>query len=161
MLTVIGVDPGVTTGVAVFEYGKDLGKQPRVSFYQADVIGTPWLLEQLVKEHTLNGLIRYHAVVIAVESYVAGRHGKGSEGTVTREFVALCDLLASRYNAKLVRRNAGTVKPWATDVRFPRSGLLSATEGMRHARDAARHALFAAVHDFGVPDPLSRKAANA
>lgn len=160
MLTVIGVDPGVTTGVAVFEYGKDLGKQPIVPLYQADAVGTPWLLEQLVKEHTLNGTIRYHAVVIAVESYVAGRHGKGSEGTVTREFVALCDLLASRYNAKLVRRNAGTVKPWATDARLHRHALF-ATEGMRHARDAARHALFAAVHDFGVPDPLSRKAANA
>ena len=161
MLTVIGVDPGVTTGIAVFEYDKDLGERPTTAMYQADVVGAPWLLEQLVKEHTLNGTVRYHAVVIAVESYVAGRHGKGAEGTVTREFVALCDLLASRYGAKLFRRPAAAVKPWATDARLHRLGLLSATEGMRHARDAARHALFCAVHDFGVPDPLSRKATHA
>ena len=38
------------------------------------------------------------------------------------------------------------------------AGLLEPTKQLRHARDAARHALFAAVADCGIPDPLSRKA---
>jgi hypothetical protein len=50
------------------------------------------------------------------------------------------------------------VKPWATDERLAAAGLLDPTKGMRHARDAARHALFCAVRDFGLPDPLSAKA---
>jgi hypothetical protein len=50
------------------------------------------------------------------------------------------------------------VKPWATDERLEAAGLLDLTKGMRHARDAARHALFTAVKDGGVPDPLSKHA---
>jgi hypothetical protein len=55
-------------------------------------------------------------------------------------------------------RSAADVKPWATDTRLQAAGLLDLTKGMRHARDAARHALFCAVCDFGLTDPLSRKA---
>jgi hypothetical protein len=50
------------------------------------------------------------------------------------------------------------VKPWAVDKRLHAAGLLDMTAGMRHARDAARHALFCAVKDYGLPDPLSSKA---
>ena len=57
---------------------------------------------------------------------------------------------------KLHIRTAGEVKPWATDKRLHTAGLLDLTAGMRHARDAARHALYSAVRDYGLPDPLSR-----
>jgi hypothetical protein len=50
------------------------------------------------------------------------------------------------------------VKPWATDTRLAAAGLMEPTTGMRHARDAARHALFAAVKTYGLPDPLSARA---
>lgn len=54
-------------------------------------------------------------------------------------------------------RPAAAVKPWATDERLERAGLAELTKGMRHARDAGRHALFCAVHEVGVPDPLSKR----
>jgi hypothetical protein len=55
-------------------------------------------------------------------------------------------------------RAAALVKPWATDKRLHAAGLLDATKGMQHARDASRQALYAAVHMGVTPDPLSRKA---
>jgi hypothetical protein len=47
------------------------------------------------------------------------------------------------------------VKPWATDKRLTAAGLLAMTAKMADARDACRHALYTAVHDAGIPDPLS------
>jgi hypothetical protein len=57
-------------------------------------------------------------------------------------------------------RNASLVKTWATDKRLAAAGLLDATKGMQHARDASRHALYAAVHTGMARDPLSTKAAQ-
>jgi hypothetical protein len=54
-------------------------------------------------------------------------------------------------------RAAALVKPWATDRRLTAAGLLDPTAGMGHARDAARHALYAAVHLQLTTDPLSKK----
>jgi hypothetical protein len=62
-----------------------------------------------------------------------------------------------RRGARWFQRPAAHVKPWATDERLEAAGLLEATKGMRHARDAARHALFAACKDGGIPDPLSKR----
>ena len=53
-------------------------------------------------------------------------------------------------------RSASDVKPWARG-RLARAGLLDMTVKSVDARDAAMHALFSAVHDAGLPDPLSRK----
>ena len=54
-------------------------------------------------------------------------------------------------------RPAATVKPWATDERLKKAGLLAVCHGMPHAADAMRHLLYRAVRDAGVPDPLSRR----
>jgi hypothetical protein len=80
----------------------------------------------------------------------AGRHAL---------YCAVKDWADSLVEVTYHARSASTVKPWATDARLERAGLLDLTAGMRHARDAARHALFCAVKNCGLPDPLSAKAA--
>jgi hypothetical protein len=106
--------------------------------------------------------------IVGVERFVLGAksYRSGSPGGVTRDLVGQLieafndhDSTADgRLGGRFFQRNASQVKAWATDARLDAAGLLAATKGMTHARDAARHALFAAVHDGGIPDPLSQRA---
>ncbi|MET0423635.1 MAG: hypothetical protein ABW046_07165 [Actinoplanes sp.] len=99
---------------------------------------------------------------IALEQFVVGRRAARSSspaaGAVTRSMVGVVTSWSSLPNLTLRQRSASEVKPWATDKRLHAAGLLDPTIGMRHARDAARHALFCAVSDYGLPDPLSSRA---
>ncbi|MCL2781625.1 MAG: hypothetical protein FWD74_09115, partial [Actinomycetia bacterium] len=105
-------------------------------------------------------------VLIAVERFVVGSRaarsrapgGGAAAQAVIAELVALVRELARERDAALAARSAATVKLWAADKRLAAAGWLRATEGMPHARDAARHALFAAVAAGVVPDPLSARA---
>lgn len=102
--------------------------------------------------------VRVH---LAMERFVVGQRSVGLNAPMaaftTREAVARLRAWSVGL-ATLVERRAADVKPWATDERLDAVGLLEPTKGMRHARDAARHALFCAVKECGRPDPLSRKA---
>jgi hypothetical protein len=99
---------------------------------------------------------------IAVERFVVGRRASRSAtaaaGATTRDMVGIVTGWASSAGVQCIARAAADVKPWATDRRLEAAGLLKIAKGMRHARDGARHALFCAVKDYGLPDPLSRKA---
>lgn len=105
------------------------------------------------------------ATLVQIERFVVGpraaHSAHASAGTETRELIG--GLLAQLHqvtSAEVVQRSAAAVKPWATDERLDAAGLLDATKGMRHARDAARHAMFAAVHNGTLPDPLSKEWIN-
>lgn len=136
-MKVTGIDPGPTPGVAVLfiEHGRlvDAGVLQCSASLLHDVIDPP------------RGLI-------AVERFVA----RGRANAAQRLTVAQVAELA-RAHRDVILRTASQVKPWATDARLEAAGLLAACKGMRHARDAARQALYAAVHDAGLPDPLSKE----
>lgn len=143
---VIGVDPGPTTGIAVL----DLHDYSH-ALIQADA-GS---VVHLVRSYSGGALLR-----VAVERYVIGlraaRSAKAGAGRVTRDLIGALAALEPELDTPVVQRSAAEIKPWATDERLRAAGLY--TRGMPHARDGARHALFAAVHDCGAPDPLSRAA---
>lgn len=138
---IIGVDPGLTPGFVVLNLDRDVLEQP------ADVAQcSARLLYTLVATFNAD-----RDALIAVERFVP-RGRLTAEQRVTQ---AQAENL-TRIHPRVVQRPAAAVKPWATDERLAAAGLLEACKGMRHARDAARHALYAAVHDAGLPDPLSK-----
>lgn len=153
LVLAIGNDPGPKAGLAGLLYsdGRRIGlKIAQVSpSLLTDVLGVliDWGVE--VKAE----------VYVGVERFVhSNKGGGGAAGKLTREQVgAVLEYCASR-RVYCSERSAVTVKAWATDKRLEKVQLLPATTGMPHARDAARHALFTAVHDGAVPDPLSRRA---
>ena len=99
--------------------------------------------------------LAWEDAVVAVEQFVVGRGSMraGHDGAVTRDLIGALQQIAPLAYL----RTASEVKPWASDLRMAAAGLLEPTKQLRHARDAARHALFAAVADCGIPDPLSRR----
>lgn len=151
MTRYVGIDPGPTPGVAVLEVSSGY-------VWGLDVLQcTARLLLPVALE-----LVRGRESRVAIERFVVrGRATKDQE--LTRDQVTAMQTSLAIADARPVVRSASEVKPWATDARLaaclqPQGpSLLDLCKGMRHARDAARHALFAAVRDGAIPDPLSKE----
>lgn len=159
---VIGVDPGPVPGIVRLwlEYGRGPTRLLEAEAMQV----TPRLVLPVL-DMLLHG--NDGPAAVAVERFVVGRRAARSStpaaGTITRSMVGVITDWAGRnelgkWRRYLIQRSAADVKPWAVDKRLHAAGLLDLTAGMRHARDAARHALFCAVKDYGLPDPLSTRA---
>lgn len=151
---VIGVDPGPIPGIVLLRFNSG-------PFGVAQVVQCSHGVAPLLFEAMLDNQPETHTLV-QVERFVVGRASMraGRDGEVTRDLIGALDEVVLGKNARIVKRSASAVKPWAVDERLEAAGLLEATKGMRHARDAARHALFAACHDGGIPDPLSQNGAH-
>ncbi|MFI7678542.1 hypothetical protein [Actinophytocola sp. NPDC049390] len=153
MIRVLGIDPGGTTGLAVLDFpdvypvGEEFGQLPPDRVLQLVL----WWLRDA--GHRVN--------LVAIEKFVvsrrSGRSSTAQAGEQARLIIGGVAQLCQQHGVRLVQRPAGVVKPWATDRRLDAAGLLAPTRGMGHARDAARHALYAAVRDLRLPDPLSTK----
>lgn len=159
-LIVVGVDPGPLAGVGLLRFGVDgaaVGDGPVV------LQCSPELVEWAVRELFALGRVGLPLArgLLAVEKFVvaarAGRSLSPSSGRVTREMVGTLSDLAAPLRVTCLIRTASEILPWATDDRLRTAGLYAPTAGMPHARSALRHALYAAVRDGGVRDPLSRR----
>lgn len=150
VLCFLGADPGPTTGLAVGYWDGESWLHPAA--YQCDAGSAPALLAWLAEENELL------ATWAQVEEFRPGT-GAGARGlnaSVTRTLVGELQAVLEPAVPAMIRP-AATVKPWATDERLKKAGLLAVCHGMPHAADAMRHLLYRAVRDAGVPDPLSRR----
>ncbi|GAA5154726.1 hypothetical protein GCM10023340_38750 [Nocardioides marinquilinus] len=157
---VVGIDPGPTPGVVRLTFDQAAGgRLVEHDVVQCSAGVLPVLLPALLEDLGPDD-------VVAVERFVTrGRLNTAQQITAAQvvQVEQLCQLSGYLPRGGVVHlRSAGQVKPWATDARLDRlggkhGGLLKALAGMQHARDAARHALFAAVRDAGIPDPMSKE----
>jgi len=147
---IVGVDPGPTPGVAALLIDGGL-IHARILTQDLDVSGLCDLLDEGLSD----------VDVLAVERFIisplAARGNAPRAGRATRDMVAALAAWADDRGVRYLERSAAEVKPWATDARLNAVGLLDATKGVPHARDAARHALYAAVKGFWMRDPLSKR----
>jgi hypothetical protein len=146
----LGIDPGPTTGMALLGYAG--GLLVRAEVYQCNATAAPALMSYLLE--TTKG-----PVFAQFERFVRSlKPLKGSGPGITAKLANELEAEAgSRVRVRAVVRSAGDVKPWATDLRLEKAGLLVLVPAMGHAADACRHALFTACHDAGQADPLSRR----
>lgn len=153
---VIGIDPGPVPGFVAIDFAE--GTRPAVSVVQCSADLGPDVLRALL-------LARTDAIVhVQIERFVVGRGSMrtGTAGALTRDLVGrLLEVVAVHHEVApgtyVYQRSAAVVKPWATDDRLEAAGIYDRVKGMRHAKDAARHALFCAVHEGLAPDPLSSR----
>jgi len=173
---IIGVDPGSTTGLAVLALVDDryqclhveqiaAGVFPdRLGVVVTDLLATGQLDAEtqpaLFGGGTVVTGVADGALLIATEAFVVrgraarSRTHQGSEHA-RRINGWLESVGKSNGGCRISTRSASQVKKWATDRRLAAAGILEQTRGMGHARDAQRHALFAARMDLQWPDPLS------
>lgn len=170
VVIIIGVDPGGTTGVVVLELDAEgrydclhSAEVPGAQFPQYYAELTMGLIAaNKIRDTSSQAMGSNGALLVATEQFVVrGRAAKSRTpqgGAFARRVVGWLESLAS-VSAPAMRlsvRSASQVKKWATNRRLERAGLLAAIPaGGGHARDAGRHALFAARMDLGWPDPLS------
>jgi hypothetical protein len=154
MTYVIGIDPGPMVGIVGInaDWVRLFDHEPLVIQCSAHVF-----------DDVLSAIATGHGdTVLAVERFVtasiSARVNAPAASRVARAAVQRCEDYAAEHQLQCFVRSAAEVKPWATNERLTRAGLIAATKGMHHARDAARHALFTAVHDCGLRDPLSKAA---
>lgn len=149
---VLGIDPGGTTGICGLAYGA-LGPEALPVVRQCPGYGAVDVVTDIVTDHQALG----YEVVLAVEQFVvstrAAKSATAAAERITRTLIAELDALCDAVDV----RPAVLVKRWATDRRLDAAGLLAPTIGRPHARDAARHALYAAVNRKITRDPLSAK----
>lgn len=158
MIHVIGIDPGPIPGTVMLT---PRGRRLDIDVVQCSASVAPTVLYALLSD--ARACLGEAPAIVAIEKFVVGRASQrsGAAGGTTRDLVGkLQQIAADQPNVTVVMRSASEVKPWATDDRLEKAGLLQATRGMRHAKDAARHALFAAVKGGHLPDPLSREWRN-
>ena len=152
MIVAVGMDPGPTPGIVRLTYAR--GVLIMVDVVQCSASIALDLLEVLLRVPAGT------EVYFQGERFVVGRgsYRSGSPGARTRDMVgSAVTMVQSGRNAFVTLRSASEAKQWATDKRLQAAGLLAEVKGMPHAKDAARHALFTAVAEGKVPDPLSRK----
>lgn len=149
----IGIDPGPIPGIVAIHHGPPL----RTQIFQCDGDSVVWLAEQLINVAAEGGL----SVNLQIERFVvgvrAGRSSTAHAGRQTRDMIGALAAVTHWANVHVALRPAAEVFPWASDARLSRLGLYAATKGMQHARSAARHALYTAVRDGGMTDPMSRE----
>ena len=159
---ILGVDPGETTGVFAFTVLREADVVvPFLGPVAAQIRGGEGVEEFVIGLLARTASEQRH---LAVEQFVVGQRAARSRtpqaGAATRNLIGSLQAIARAHNVWWSLRPAATVKPWATDKRLDAAGLLAPTAGMRHSRDAARHALYAAVHAGLMRDPLSKAVAR-
>jgi hypothetical protein len=153
--SVIGIDPGPTTGVCFLDYPEPLSLGPvQIEIFQ---------MEHSCVEHFLDAYIAayYNRPEVVrkfaqVEKFTTGNSAgtKGKKAELTRQCVM-------RYTEKLQLAGYKTViepntaKTWASDKRLERLGVTASKTSLVHGRDAARHAMYCAVKHAGRKDPLA------
>lgn len=155
VVSVIGVDPGGIVGISCLDYiGPDLAGFLPLQTNAASAIA--------VLEGILRSFYSDPEVIIMriaqIEPFITGRSAgtRGEPAEVTRQLVFQLTETLQLYGYKVLTRKAADIKPWATNKRLERAGILcTPTSDMPHANDASRHALYAAVHDIYRKDPLA------
>lgn len=152
MTHIIGLDPGPMVGAVLLKLPPIGATRPEP--YRAEIAQiTPNGLWALIA----SWIEAYDVLAVAAERFVVGHRAARVNAPKASEAArdVLGGLAVSLGDTRRILRTAADVKPWATDAKLKAAGLFVPTEGMPHARDAARHALYCACADFGarVPRP--------
>lgn len=154
MIYVVGIDPGPVCGVVSLRISQDTGLFPYPDVIQCGWYTLPRVLDGLWDSYGSE-------MRLAVERFQprrsSTRGNRTQDSRITQDAIGDATRWAKHVGVFQHVYGPAETKTWASDVRLGRIDLYSSTTGMRHARDAARVALYCAVHHCGLRDPLSRK----
>lgn len=158
----IGLDPGLTTGMAFLDYenGKLVGK----TILQCDGGSAPYVLKGLLTAYYTEfpGGAHTGKRIASVEKFVTGQSAgtRGKPADVTRQLVMELAEVCEMFGYLVKIRSAADVKPWASDKRIAKAlGMKEEqlTGSLRHGWDGIRHCIYGAWEAGVVQDPLLRR----
>jgi hypothetical protein len=129
---VLCLDPGETTGWALFVYGELVG------FGQWPTTDPAVLADCVAEVARTSPLSR----IVYEEYRVRGNKFKEHVGSevLTIQHVGAIKVVADELGLPLTKQTAGMAKGFATDTKLRRWGLYQ--RGLRHANDAIRHGVY-------------------
>lgn len=155
-VNVIGLDPGPIPGIVTLHWLSHPGwVLDAVHAYQCGAATAAKLLALLLDEYGDDW------AAAGIERYVdtGNLKSKRDHGGVTVRQERELTAVAAEHGVRPGCLPAATVKTWASARRMKESGVWPAIPAkLEHARSAAQVALYWAVRNGGVPDPLSTKA---
>jgi hypothetical protein len=154
-IIVIGVDPGPRPGIVGLRYSPQRIRTAAPAIIQCSLNVALTCIQAIIPGDVKRIYLSYEPFVIGARS--AKVSTPAASGATARFCGALQALAYSDNRIVLRNHQASAVKPWGSEERLERAGLLQMVKGMTHARDGAKQALYCASHDAGVPDPLSRR----
>ena len=145
----MGVDGGPSTGAALLVIEPDGTRKWMV--FQCDGNSAFWLIQDLYSQ--------FCPRVVGIEAFVeSNKRNSAEDAELTRKITEHAYMLVAGIKRRPVavprKRRATDVKPWATDKRLEKAGFPLGRKFL-DARDAGRHALYAAVYDGKERDPLA------
>lgn len=147
---IIGIDPGPVSGVCLLRTPDPAGKPDAwVGEFAQCTPDALWaLLAMWIDRHPIRA--------VAHESFVVGHRASRVNDPAASK--AARDIegglrLAIPSGIHRISRRAADIKTWASEARLKACGLHVGGKALVHARDGAKHALYAACHDFGVRVP--------
>ena len=149
----LGIDPGGTSGLFLGAWRTGERKPYLTRAWQCDMAATPELLGWILDHYTQIDAVQ----VEAFDARERSRKMRGFSASNMHKLIADLVTICHGAGVAVVTRPPAPVKAWATDDRLRDAGLYKLTAGKPHARDAARHALYAAVRDLGLRDPKSAR----
>lgn len=160
MTYIIGIDPGPVVGMCLLRLpGEYHGTQLNDWYAELAQVSPNCVQSLLTGWHEAYEITAVVAELF-VDSAIAMRANAPKASRAARDVLsALRRGMGLPSSIRYIERRACDVKPWATDSRLKTAGLIEPTTNMRHARDAARHALFSACRDFGAQVPRSVRVA--
>jgi hypothetical protein len=151
LLVVLGADPGPTTGLILAAWDTDRLVLVECLALECTGAMAPKLLDVLLR--TPYGVMARRAGGEAFVTRARSQSLRGASASGMATIIGELSSVAEAHGLTMALRSAGLVKPWATDKRLAAAGLIEPTEKFTDSRDAARHMLFCAVHDCGLPVP--------
>jgi hypothetical protein len=159
VIAVIGIDPGDTAGFLLAGWEREVKKAVFARAFQCDGDSAVATLKMILYLTRLEGFTVTAAQVEAFDDRPGRRGLRGTSRSRIQGQVDALAVILGEHGIPVYARQVSDVKSWATDERLKGAGIWDVVSpaAMVHARDAAKHALFCAVHDCGVIDPLSRQ----
>lgn len=156
----IGIDPGITSGIAWTTVTQFIGTgyAPARCDWDAHCASCDGdaLIDLLLWRIDVYAALGTPILLCGEKFVKSNRHaGSQADHDKTRDVLATCMNMARRHNplVKCVLRTAAEVKPWANDNRLSAIGFPMAPK-LKDGRDAGRHMMFGAVKSGRAADPL-------
>lgn len=142
MIRVVGLDPGLVSGLCSFTIGEE-DKAVCVDHWQLDHLGVGQYFERR------NSDWGHNDIIVAVESFIiTPGTGKKTQAPWSLESIGICRYFVEKAGGSLRMSAPSAHKRLVSDQVLKNAGLWFPGEG--HACDAARVALHVCLIDFGL-----------